>query len=404
MSEAICAVASRAPNAQEQLLKREALALWEADRARLMLRQPFVALLALRLDLIPVVDSRLDTACTDGERIFVSAPFLNTLSPSDREFVLAHEVWHCAARHPVRRGRREPRRWNIAADHEVNALLKDEGLTLPADCVYFPDLHGSNAETVYASQACQALAGGESDRGRLADRHGLPVGGGGEVRDPDLDTFGTSGDWSAWPARVVAVAQQLERSRGHLPAGIATFVNGYRHPQLPWRAILSRFVTRTLGDERSWLPPSRRGIAQGLYLPSRRGQQLELALAIDTSASTRADLRDFLGELMGIVSSFGRYRLQLLFCDAEVQRVETFTDADALDPDRINFRGQGGTSFIPVFEYFECHEAPRALLYFTDGYGRAPERPPPFPVLWVLSGRGRQPARWGESLQLDRGE
>ena len=59
-----------------------------------MLRQPFVAMLAMRLDLVPVVDDRLDTACTDGERIFVDARFLHGLSAADRAFVLAHEVWH----------------------------------------------------------------------------------------------------------------------------------------------------------------------------------------------------------------------------------------------------------------------------------------------------------------------
>ncbi len=117
---------------------------------------------------------------------------------------------------------------------------------------------------------------GRSGRGRLADQHGLrPAGPGLEpgviVRDPDLDVFDPTGDWGQWPARVVAVAQQLERLHGQLPAGMRQFVESYRKPQVDWRRVLARFVTRTLGDERAWLPPSRRWIHRGLYLPSRRG-------------------------------------------------------------------------------------------------------------------------------------
>ena len=57
------------------------------------------------------------------------------------------------------------------------------------------------------------------------------------------------------------------------------------------------------------------------------------------------------------------------------------------------------------------HEATQScvLLYekmkseyvlITDGCGPAPENPPPYPVLWILTGDGEKPAPWGWDLRL----
>jgi predicted metal-dependent peptidase len=155
-------------------LKRRARALWEGDRAALLLSQPFLAHMAMQLDLVPVVDSRLPTAATDGRSVFASAPFLLELPPADRLFVLAHEIWHCALGHFPRQGGREARRWNIAIDHEVNALIRSEGSVVPAGAVYFPEWDGRSAEEVYERIPAVQDRDGSGGRGPLADLHGRP--------------------------------------------------------------------------------------------------------------------------------------------------------------------------------------------------------------------------------------
>ena len=40
------------------------------------------------------------------------------------------------------------------------------------------------------------------------------------------------------------------------------------------------------------------------------------------------------------------------------------------------------------------------LIYITDGCGPSPNRPPPYPVLWVLTADGEMPAPWGRELRL----
>jgi predicted metal-dependent peptidase len=62
--------------------------------------------------------------------------------------------------------------------------------------------------------------------------------------------------------------------------------------------------------------------------------------------------------------------------------------------------GGGSTRFAPVFEWVAREPlAPDALVYFTDGLAEFPERPPPYPVLWVVSGQAQVP--WGTRVQLN---
>ena len=58
-------------------------------------------------------------------------------------------------------------------------------------------------------------------------------------------------------------------------------------------------------------------------------------------------------------------------------------------------------SFVPPFEYVRTHGVrPQVFIYLTDGEGDAPEDPPPFPVMWVLTKDGEVPAKWGRFIRL----
>ena len=101
------------------------------DRQKLLMKLPFTGSLVMRLDLVPVSDDRLDTAATDGDRVFVDVSFYSKLTATERLFVLAHEVWHCALLHFLRRQDRDRTLFNVAADLEIHFLLTDEGLEAP---------------------------------------------------------------------------------------------------------------------------------------------------------------------------------------------------------------------------------------------------------------------------------
>ena len=130
-------------------LKARTLELLSQDRGRLLLKMPFIGSLLMRLDLVPVRDERLPTAATDGDRVFVDIGFYSKLSAEERLFVLAHETWHCALIHFVRRQGRNPVRFNIAADLEIQFLLADEGLKAPFALPHDPDWKGLSCEEIY---------------------------------------------------------------------------------------------------------------------------------------------------------------------------------------------------------------------------------------------------------------
>jgi len=388
-------VSLRDPDAAEQAGKRTAGERLVALRARLTMRQPFLASLALHLDLVPVVDDRLRTACTDGERIFFDARFLAEMGDGQATFVLAHEVWHAALGHFLRQRGREAWRWNLAIDHEVNVLLEEAGFELRDDCVLFPGLKGRPAEEVYALIDRAACSGRPEpiDRHIAIDQRFVAPGSG--VVDPDFVPRPSREHAGRWRDRLVAAAGS---ARGHLPAGHRLVVDRILAPVMPWRRTLARFALRHVRSERTWLPPARRHIHRGLLLPGRHGEHLDLAIALDTSGSTRGALPRFLGEVAGVVRSFASWQLRLLQCDAEITADQIFDPAHPFRPEAYRLDGGGGTDFRPVFERLQ-HNPPAALLFFTDGDGAAPDSPPGYPVLWALAG-GTAPVPWGECLEL----
>lgn len=391
---------ARAPSAQEQALKHHWRGVLEADRARLLLAHPFTALIALNLEIVPVLDPRLSTAATDGKSLFFQVKFLAHLSESARVFVLAHEVWHVVCGHLKRRQTREPECWNIAVDHEVNALLRRDGLTLPGDAVYFASLDGHSAETVY--EWLQARQQTRPPRGQVQfDQHGVDIPGdrpataGEAIHDPaynpqPIDAHLTQ----VWRERVVSVAQSL-RSRGQLPAKIQQYIDQLVSPQLPWHQLMRQFTQRVYGGRRSWLPPARRHIYRGLYLPGMRTDALRVSVAIDTSGSTERDLPTFMGELQALLGEFDRIEVTLIECDVSISRTRVLTENDLHGLGALSLVGGGGTDLRPPFEHLRT-SPPECLVYLTDGHGPAPSQAPSFPVLWVITANGDAPADWGQ--------
>ena len=403
---------ARSPNAQEEKLKLKAAEQLEADRTRLLMEHPFVGAILIRQNLIPVVDSRCETATTDGQNIFVSPEFYLAMTPGERRFLLAHEVWHTVFLHFLRRGNRNRMLFNIAADMEINALLRDEKFKLRPDVwLPEPEWRGLNAEEIYErllQEQYEAAEDGSMDTHIEPGDENCDAGGGAAgteeeelIIDPDFNVdFGNHPEELA-KEKVIEAATQCERKLGTLPGHIAQIVEGFRAGKLHWKELLAQFVTSCFGGSRRWLPPNRRYISSGLYLQSRRDSQLKAVLAVDTSGSTGDGLTRFAGELANLLDTFGNYELKVICCDSKIQSVETFSDVAPFGGKKFTFCGGGGTSFKPVFEYVEKEcEQPDLLIYFTDGCGDFPEKPA-YPVMWVIPPGGRNSIPWGLEVQID---
>lgn len=193
-----------------------------------------------------------------------------------------------------------------------------------------------------------------------------------------------------------------KRNRGTLPSHLQGIVDDLPKNEIPWQQVLRQFVTQTIGGNRQWLPPNRRHVWKGVYMQSTRQQQFKGVVALDTSGSCIPDLPKFFGELVGLLNSFGKYELDVIYCDAAVQKVEHYSD-EVNPPTNKEWKmyGGGGTSHRPVFEWIDKNmvESPNVVICLTDGFSDVPDRQPGYPVLWVLTEDGQE-LPWGQNLRL----
>ena len=396
----------------------------EQDRQKLLMRQPFIGMILMHLDFVPIT-SGCRTACTDGSRVFMNCKFYAQLDLEERLFVLAHETWHCVLLHFARQQNRNPEKFNIATDLEIHFILQKEKMKEPFVLPHDPDWDGLSAEEIYEKLGkskkrppdpgcCSKGFEGYCEEGKGFDEHiykngsgtegaaeEINAGGAGET-DPDFAPCVDAQSVENMRQIVIQTACSIERRQGFLPGNLQGIVERLRKPELNWKELLKQFVTSCYGGSRRWLPPARRYVGMGLYLQSRRNEKFNAVMAIDTSGSTTGDLPQFFAELSNLLMSFGNYELTVIQCDAKIQHIENFSGDTPLPPNyQWESYGHGGTSFVPPFEYVKEHKLrPDIFIYLTDGYGDAPEKAPKFPVLWVLTNDGEKPALWGKKIKF----
>ena len=204
-----------------------------------------------------------------------------------------------------------------------------------------------------------------------------------------------------WRQRIIEAGQHYRMTYGSLPEELEMLVESFRESKINYLRLLRRFLGQCSGGESHWLPPARRFVWQGQYLPSRTNPTLEFVVAVDTSGSIDEEIfQKFLGEVNGIVRQLKKYQLTLIQCDSKIQRVDRFSpEKPLLKVEDVKLYGGGGTSFEPVFEHVEKQKMhPKVLLYYTDGMGTFPEKAPRYPVLWFLSEDAKVP--WGKKILI----
>jgi predicted metal-dependent peptidase len=172
------------------------------------------------------------------------------------------------------------------------------------------------------------------------------------------------------------------KSQGHLPAGLEQAIEEWlKPPVIPWNVILKNWLVNKFksGKKNSWKRPNRRfGAEQKGHLPVRIPA---ITACFDTSGSmSEQDLMLGVSELNGIRTTY-KATINVLECDVEVQKEYKLTKYSKPD---LKFKGRGGTSFKPIFEYIKGHKiATDICIVFTDMYGDFPSEKPPYPVIWV---------------------
>lgn len=438
-------------------LKSNALNILLETRRKLLNNYPFLGSIAMSMDVVPVRDKALITAATDGSSIYFDIDFLSKLSDDEQMFVFAHEIWHAALCHMIRKESRDSMTFNIAADLEVNQLLVADGLTPIKDCILPETLankiklpKNESAENYYEllqkladKQANNNSSGNNSNRmssngssssnsnskcknsnqnnPKQIDKHIYKddiadessnekrIDRYGEVgKDPDFVPNVKPNIDSEMKSTVSMAAQQYERQRGELPNHIKSIIKKLLTPKVNWKEALQKFITKSIDNKVNWNIPNRRFIYGGTYLPSHSGDIIKLGVIIDTSGSTSDDMIQFISELNAIVSCFNNYELTVCQCDTEVKSIKTYDQYNALKHEDIEIEGGGGTYLTPAFETIQAqndlgeHEID-GLIVFTDGYiEKIDKNICNIPVLWVISKDGNESeCTFGDVIKMD---
>ena len=422
------------------------------SRMRILMNHGFYGLLLMHMRF--ALDSSIDTASTDGMKIYFSPDFMEEISDSELDFVLMHEIMHIALCHCFRGLEHDQHLFNIACDIVVNSNilysnnmdiksitiskygvsmnktpLNDDGYKYTAEEVYDMLINKgkikSESKNANGSSSQSSSSAGASTSSKKDGKRGK-VGSSGE--DSDLDDglqkqkgWDSHEKWSTlsedkkareeWIKRVIDAATSIyitesSNSRGNIPLFAKRIVDEFKNPQTDWRRLLDEFISEEVCDY-SFNPPDKRYEDSPFYLPDFNDTDIEISdilFMIDTSGSVNDKaLTVAYSEIKGAIDQYdGKLKGWLGFFDAEVVDPIPFSDVEELK--KIKAYGGGGTSFHCIFDYIKDYmhdNFPKTLVILTDGYAPFPdiEETMGIPVLWLIDNDKVTPP-WGKVARL----
>jgi len=428
-----------------------------AARTRLILDKPFLGALVLRLPLEAARAPWCPTTATDARKIYYNPDFIDSLSLNQVQFVLAHDALHCGLSHFARREHRDVHRWDIACDHAVNQLLREDKLEPPEGSLYDDEYAGMTAEEIFPfipgdsdeetldqhlynnHQSANAEDDAHNESTSRSDSHADDDSSNSSDQDPNEDnntndnsqnrTDGAddtvdqntqlsdtpSSDNTTrppslsvqereqlniqWQQRLAGAAQQASQA-GKMSGSAERLINKLLRSSIPWRTLLARYMSGSARVDYNLMRPSQRREGDAI-MPSLHARQINLVVALDTSGSIEEDeLDEFVAEvnaIKGLVNA----RITLLACDAQLDENGPWVFEaweQLVLPDTV--QGCGGTDFNPVFTWISNNNIqPDLVIYFTDAQGRFPQNPPVGETLWLVKGSAKIP--WGQRIQLN---
>jgi predicted metal-dependent peptidase len=324
--------------------------------------------------------------------------------------VLLHETHHVVLGHLVANPTGYPDRWarTVAEEITANEFIEEP---LPGGAVLLEDF--PMLRPMQSTAERYDLLKHETVQGQITLPGGQPLGGGcgiGSALDDHTvwveahqDTAGSKATvetivhdavLEVGPSRVPGELKDALRNlgiAGHGQYDLAGSPQGH----LDWRRLLRRYVGQVLQVRPTFSRPSRRfpdlvGIVPG---QRRQGALPRVMAVIDTSGSVMPELLQLISAELALLAR--RHTVVVVECDAVVHAV--FEYRAPLQ----TVQGRGGTDFRPPLarEFLQEHR-PDLVVYFTDGFGPAPERAPTVPLIWCLVPGGERPARWGRVIQM----
>lgn len=169
-----------------------------------------------------------------------------------------------------------------------------------------------------------------------------------------------------------AVMQAAKASGAdNCPGGVKRMLKDLTEPQMDWREILNCQIQSCIKSDFTFGRPNRKSQMSGYILPGQLNDfELEVDIAIDTSGSiSETMLRDFLGEIMGIMEQFVTFKMNIWCFDTSVHNPQLFTQDNIDELIEYDIQGGGGTEFDVNWDFMKREDMePNKFIVMTDGY------------------------------------
>lgn len=357
-------------------------------RTKCLIETPYIAPALAQMPL--VITEKVPTAAvSDRGVIYFSPRFAEQIAEASADvreasakigFVLYHEVMHFVRDHAGRRP--EPqndetatRKWNIAADCEINDHVP-QGLLFPQDINgeamgvlphQFQLPSGELAEWYYQNLPDEAvesitlaIGGSAADGVRRA-------------WEDDADGGVNSAESTLIREGVAQAVLEHEKTIGNLPASLVRWAEWEIERRIDWRQRLKRILGKRIGDAQlarcdySFRRANRRyQTATNIILPSlRQSTTPKLVVVVDTSGSVgENELKYAVGEVLNLAQTF-QTDILVIPCDAQAYEATKIRTKRDFQTDTL--KGGGGTDMIAGIEAAKTHK-PDAIIVITDGY------------------------------------
>ena len=338
-----------------------------------------------------VVDD-IPTACTNGKDVKYGREFVEKQTDQGLRALILHENLHKAFQHLTiwkELWKENAQLANMACDYVINLMIHDSDpsgahVKLPECGLIDEKFRGLDANTVYKMLKQEQPEGGG--------------GGGMDEHDWESAEGMTQQEKEALARDIDQALRQGKILAGKMGGNIPKEISDVLAPTVDWRAALREFLTAACQDkdQSTWRRPSRRWVAQDVYMPSTIGESVgRVVIGADLSGSMWDELPRLLGEIKSICETVRPEGIDLLYWDTRVCQHEKY-EQDQLDGllTSTRPRGGGGTSPQCVVEYIKANNIKaECCVMLTDGYVDSWGSGWPCPVLWgvttdIVAGNG----------------
>jgi len=352
-------------------------------KAKLLVDYPYFGTLASRLEL--VTNDDIQAFKSDGKKLEYNSDFIASSEIGELEFILANGAMHSALAHENRKSNRSGWLWQMATDFAINDMLVENGMDIPDGAQYRVRFSGMYAEEIYAELKDDMLREDDNLEYEADDSDDVEKQDNDELQDEIPQTKEELQDEILQEQLLAEEAISLlesEFKKGDAPSDIQRFFKLDFLGKIDWRDELKSAIERFHKDDYTLLPPNKKFLHLGIYLPSNVSQTFNLVIAIDSSGSIDDTLlSQFLSEVNFLMSLIQNYKIELIICDEKIKSHKTFYSGESLECDVI---GGAGTDFRPVFKMIEEEfDDTKLLLYFTDLEGKFLTNIPTYDVKWI---------------------